>query len=488
MTGENEKMSTSAPSRPINYSRLLKSVNAELSRRGITRSTPADQQSLTAYRDNPVGFCREVLKADPWQRQQEIAQAVADHKRVAVRSCHHSGKTFCAAALAQWWLRCFDPALVITTAPTMRQVKELLWYEIAQHQRRAMLPGNLNSMDLVVSPSQRAIGLTTNEPERFQGWHNENLLVIVDEASGVAEPIYEAIEGILTGPHAHLLLIGNPNSPSGTFFEAFRSELYQTFHISADDVPASLLPPGWREERLREWGEESPAYIVRVMGNFPPQGSDSLISLDWVEKAQARSLEGLGPVEIGADIAYMGDDESVAYVRQGSKVLGAAYWRGNDTQASAGRISALAAEYGATAIKVDSIGYGAGTYDRLVEEHDGNRRMSVQGINVGEAAYDKEQFFNRRSELYWGLAERFKSGEIDIPAEDGILLDQLTQLTFGYTPRGQIKLESKDDMRKKRPSSSRWQSPDRADALMLSMATSGSRWVPWSGLGETREF
>lgn len=449
--------------------------------------SPTAQTDLSPYRTNPVAFFQEVLHAEPWQRQQEIAQAVADHKRVAVRSSHHSGKTWAAAGLAQWWLRCFDPSLVITTAPTMRQVKELLWYEVAQHQRRANLPGNLNSMDLVVSASQRAIGLTTNEPERFQGWHSESILVIVDEASGVAEPIYEAIEGILTGAHAHLLLIGNPNSPSGTFFEAFRSELYTTFHISAHDVPEGLLPPGWKEERLREWGEESPAYQVRVLGQFPPQGSDSLVSLAWVEDAQRRSLEGTGPVEIGADIAYYGEDESVAYVRQGPKVLGAAYWRGNDTQQSAGRIRALASQYGATSIKVDSIGYGAGTYDRLVEELSGDRRMSVQGINVGEAAYDKEQFFNRRSELYWGLAERFKSGEIDIPAEDGILLDQLTQLKFSYTPRGQIKLESKDDMRKRRPSTSRWQSPDRADAAMLAYATSGARWMPWSGLGEARD-
>jgi hypothetical protein len=139
-------------------------------------------------------------------------------------------------------------------------------------------------------------------------------------------------------------------------------------------------------------------------------------------------------------------------------------------------------------MKVDSIGYGAGTYDRLVEEHGENRLMSIQGVNVGEAALDKEQFFNRRSELYWGLAERFKQGDISIPADDQLLLDQLTQLKFGYTPRGQIKLESKDDLRKRRPSSSRWQSPDRADALCLAYSVCGNRWLPWSGLGETRDF
>jgi phage terminase large subunit len=467
---------------------LLDQESERRQRLRLWRAAEGGAADLGAYRNDPVGFCREVLQAEPWERQREIALAVAEHKRVAVRSCHHSGKTWNAAALAHWFLRCFDPSLVITTAPTMRQVKELLWYEIAQHQRRAGLPGALNAMDLVVSASQRAIGLTTNEPERFQGWHCESILVIVDEASGVAEPIYEAIEGILTGPNAHLLLIGNPNNPSGTFHQAFTSPLYTKFKISAADVPESLLPPGWRAERLQEWGEESPAYQVRVLGEFPPQGSDSLVSLAWVEEAQKREPAPSGPVEIGVDIAYYGEDESVAYVRQGPAILGAAYWRGNDTQQSAGRVSALAAEYGATIMKVDSIGYGAGTYDRLVEEHGENRLMSIQGVNVGEAALDKEQFFNRRSELYWGLAERFKQGDISIPADDQLLLDQLTQLKFGYTPRGQIKLESKDDLRKRRPSSSRWQSPDRADALCLAYSVCGNRWLPWSGLGETRDF
>src|SRR5436189_77512 len=127
-----------------------------------------------------------------------------------------------------------------------------------------------------------------HEPERFQGLHSESVLVIVDEASGVDEAIYESIEGILTGPNAKLLLIGNPNSPSGTFFQSHQSALYQSFHISALDVPERLLPPGWREERLAEWGEDNPAYQVRVLGEFPDQAEDSLVRMSWVIAAQRR--------------------------------------------------------------------------------------------------------------------------------------------------------------------------------------------------------
>jgi phage terminase large subunit len=412
----------------------------------------------------------------------QIMQAVAAHRRVTVRSCHHSGKTWTAAALAQWFLRAHNPSLVVTTAPTMRQVKELLWYEIAQHQRRAQLSGTLNTMDLTVLPTQRAVGLTTNEPERFQGLHSENILVIVDEASGVEETIYEAIEGILTGPNANLLLIGNPNSPNGTFFQSFQSSLYQPFHIAAPDVPAHLLPPGWLEERKQEWGEDSPAYQVRVMGEFPDQGDDSLIAMRWVTAAQEREAtdEAGDAVEVGVDIARYGSDESVAYARQGGVVVGTECWRGASTTASAGRVAAFARSHSATLIKVDDIGVGGGVVDQLLAEG-----HPVQGVNVGEAARDKEGYFNLRSEMFQGLADRFRAGDISIPADDTKLLAQLLALKKSYTPRGQMKLESKDDLRKRLPKIG---SPDRADALALCFLAGGPRWVPWSGLGETREF
>lgn len=428
---------------------------------------------------DPVEFAAKVLGVSLWEKQQQIAQAVARHPRVTVRSCHHSGKTFCAAALTHWWTRHFNPSLVLTTAPTNRQVEDVLWNEI--RRLGANLPGHMITAELIVSPTQRAIGLSTNVPERFQGWHEQNILVIVDEASGIAPPIYEAIEGCLTGPNAHLLLIGNPNSPSGTFYDSFRSALYEKFHISAFDVPESLLPKGWAEQRLQEWGEESPAYQVRVLGNFPDQGEDSLISLKWVTEAQERESEGTGAVELGVDIARYGGDETCLYLRQGDRVVGRDAWRGHDTMASAGRVAAVARSEGASLVKVDEIGVGAGVVDRLREEFRGTK-VTVTGINVGESASDSEHFANRRSEIFWGLRERFKSGEISIPKEDTLLLDQLVALKFSYTSRGQIKLESKEDLRKNRSSSSAWQSPDRADALAITFCKpTGYRAVALAG-------
>ena len=419
-----------------------------------------------------------MLKADPWEKQQQIAQAVAEKKRVAVRSCHNSGKSFLSAALVPWWLHTHDPALAITTAPTQRQVKDLLWHEIAQHHRRSGLSGTLNTLSLEISPTRRAFGFTTNEPERFQGFHSANILVIVDESSGVSEEIYQSIEGILTGPNAKLLLIGNPNQAQGTFYEAFRSPLYEKFHIQASDVPEHLLPASWAAERLEEWGEDSPAYQVRVLGEFPSQSEDSLIALSWVTAAQERDMEDGLPVEIGVDVARFGTDESVAYVRAGSKIIASEFWRGMDTTVSTGKVAALARTYSPTAIKVDDPGIGGGVTDQLKAQG-----LPVVAVNVGETALDSENFYLKRTEIFVGLRDRFKSGDISIPKDDSLLVDQLTSLRFSYTPRGQMKLESKEDLRKRRGTAGRWASPDRADALALCYYTNTRPFVmgAWAG-------
>ena len=470
-------MSASSPS--INLSHLRASAIRELKARGI--EWPLSEQNPARYQSDPVGFFREVLKADPWTTQEAILNALAEHKRVVVRSCHHSGKTWAAAGIVQWFVRAFDPSLVITTAGSSRQVEKQLWNEIAQHQARAGLGGQLLTMSLTLSPSQRAIGFTTDDPIKFQGWHAENILFVVDEASGVPPAIYEAIEGCLTGGNAKLLLIGNPNNPSGTFYEAFRSDLYQKFHVQASDIPKRIFPTvdEWIEERRQEWGEASATYQVRVLGNFPDQGENALISMKWAEEAQERDGDGEGAIEVGVDVARYGGDELVAYVRQGNAVVASSYWRGNDTMASAGRVAAIAREHQATAIKVDEIGVGAGVLDRLKEEFSG-RRVSIVGVNVGEAARDREHYFNKRTEIFFGLRERFRDGEISIPKADGLLLDQLVALKFDYTPKGQYRLQSKDDLRKERGSHLAWQSPDRADALALCFAAVGPGFVPFS--------
>lgn len=417
-----------------------------------------------------------MLGVEPWEKQVAILEAMAREPRVTVRSCHGAGKTICAAWVCLWFLMSRPGSIVVTTAPTMHQVKDLLWRRLrtAFAASKMKLPGRCLTTMLELDTEWYALGMATDEEVNFQGPHSPHgVLQVGDEASGLKEWIFHAMEGTMTESGAKQFLIGNPNQAMGTFFESHRRwSASQKFHISAFDVPEHVLRPDWKEDMLVTHGEESPVYQVRVLGNFPPQGEDSLFNLQWVEDAQERESDDTAPVEIGVDVARFGGDESVAYVRRGSTIVASEFWRGMDTVASTGRVARLAREHGAAAIKVDDPGVGGGVTDQLKAQG-----LPVVAVNVGETALDAENFYLKRTEMFVGLRDRFKSGDISIPKDDSLLVDQLTSLRFSYTPRGQMKLESKDDLRKRRGTAGRWASPDRADALALCFWTNSRPFV-----------
>ena len=430
-----------------------------------------------------------MLGVEPWERQIDILQAMAREPRVTVRSCNGAGKTICAAWCALWYLFSRPGSIVVTTAPTGHQVKNLLWRRIRQAfaDSKTPLPGRCQTQQIDCGADWYAIGMATDEEVNFQGPHSAaGVLLIGDEASGLKEWMFQAMSGSMTEPGAKQLLIGNPNDAAGSFYESHKAwPVSQRFHISALDVPTHVLRADWKDEIAAEFGADSPVYQVRVLGEFPDQGEDRLFPMSLVEAARLRELasDTQAAVTVGVDVAYQGGDESVAYVRRGGQVIDAAYWRGFNTLESAGKVTPLAKGHGASMVNVDIIGYGAGCKDQLTVNFQGSK-TAVNGVNVGEAARDKERFFNRRSELFWGLRQRFVDGDISIPESDNLLMDQLLTLRFTYTPRGQIKVASKDEIRKDRPANAKWQSCDRADALMLAFATAGNRWVPVSAAGE----
>lgn len=302
---------------------------------------------------DPEYFTEKILNKKLWSIQAEILRSVRDNPRTAVRSCHGIGKTFTAAMSILWFLYTHPKAIVLSTAPTWRQVEKLIWKEIRSAYREAKIPlgGNLlpKAPELhLIHDEWYAAGLSTNEPDRFQGFHEEHILVIVDEAAGVNLEIFESIEGILTSSGARLLLIGNPTAIGTPFYDAFTKPGYQTYHVSAYDTPnftaygitpediatdrwrekakevayPRLITPQWVSDRFKAWGEASAPYQVRVMGNFPRQGEDTLIPLLWIELAMERweDTEPGQPVTLGVDVAAYGSDKTVIALREGNKV------------------------------------------------------------------------------------------------------------------------------------------------------------------------
>ena len=233
-------------------------------------------------REDPVWFASRFLGVRAWRKQREVLRALRDHDLVAVRSCNGSGKTFTAALATLWWLCAHDAdAMVITTAPSERQVKELLWREIRHlyGKNPELLGGKLTSTRLELSEKRFAYGFSTDTAGRFQGFHSENILVIVDEAAEVREFIFDAIYGCLTSENAKMLMIGNPSRLAGTFYDAFHKNRgrWKTIHISAFDTPAfrgegPLCPS---DISPAERGKEDPALHPspppsRERGSAPP--------------------------------------------------------------------------------------------------------------------------------------------------------------------------------------------------------------------------
>lgn len=450
------------------------------------KSLSPDERRLLLYREDPASWVEDVLGDQMWSKQVEIFEAVAANRDTSVASCHGAGKSWTAARVALWFCRTRYPAIVITTAPTDRQVRGILWKEIRLAHQRALSPmgGKLLTQELKWADDWWIWGFTAPDydPDRFQGFHEEHILVIVDEASGVSKAIYDGISGILSSDQARILRIGNPTDPSGEFAQSFNSKYTTKIRISAFDTPnfttfgitnadipnrtwakkitgplpyPQLVTPRWVAERFEKWGEESPLYQARVLGQFPQQGDDTLIPISWIEAARQRELEAGSPVEVGADVARYGGDETTIYIRRGDHVR--LFWAGHktDTMTTTGHIVRAIREAKAERARVDVVGIGSGVVDRLEE-----MGHEVFSVNTGEGASDNKRFLNARAEWWWGMRERFERGDIDIE-DDEDLIAQLSSLRYKVTSKGQIQIERKEDARKRGISS-----PDRADGVM----------------------
>jgi hypothetical protein len=449
---------------------------------------------------DPVWWVQSILGDKPWKKQVEVLEAVRDHKEIACKSSHSTGKSWVATRAALWWLYNHCPSIVITTAPTDRQVRGVLWKEMNTAFRGAKirLGGTMLTQELKLAPNWWAWGFTapSYDPDRFQGFHEENVLVIIDEAAGVSAQINEAIDGILSGGNACKLMIGNPTDSSGAFGEAFRipnvkhitisaydTPNFTTFGITPGDIASGewkekitgplpcpyLVTPEWVAERYKRWGPQSPMYIARVLGEFPSQSSDSLFPITWIEAARERTLKPETPITLGVDVARFGDDETCIYVRRGGWARRIHSALGSDTMTTAGYTIVAIRNEEAEAANVDGGGLGGGVVDRLNE-----LGAPVNDVNFGSSPSDLDHFIDRRSEMYWALREHFEKGTIDIEPEDEELYAQLADMKWKMDSRGRIVVESKDAMRKRGS-----KSPDRVDALTLAFAPESSPVQLW---------
>ena len=443
---------------------------------------------------SPSDLTYALLGHDHWAGAQSILDAVfRPRSRTAAKSCHASSKTFSSAdAVILQLLRGGD---ALTTAPTWEQVKTVLWGSIhralydAQRQGIDLTGWEINQTEIKTPTGAHALGLSTNEGVRFQGWHarpDSSLLIVFDEAPGVQPDIYEAVQGISAGGDVRWLLIGNPVLASGPFFDVFAGDtpgwsritidafdtpnlagltlddlLSLPEHALDDNVRPYLVTRRWVRDMYYLWGEDHPLWQSRVRGQFPLQSDDALLSLAWLEAAAAREAvyDPALPVQAGVDVAGPGDDETTLCIRQGDAILDLQAWSLADSRGAVVASLAPWKARGLDAVAVDVAGLGH--YFALSLEDAG---LPVVRVNVGESPTDdtaKEKFANLRAQVFWLFREWAAEGMLSGLADQKTLA-QLAGIRYAHDSRGRIAIEKKDDARKRGV-----KSPDRAEAVVL---------------------
>lgn len=440
---------------------------------------------IGVYWDDPVAFAEDVLGFYPDDWQKKVLNDIAHHAYVSVRSGQGVGKTGLEAVVTIWYLCCRPNPKVICTAPTRQQLNDVLWAEIAKWLESSMVKNFLKwtkTKVYMIGSEERwfATARTATKPENMQGFHEEFMLFIVDEASGVADPIMEAIFGTLSGPENKLLMCGNPTRTSGVFYDSHHKDraLYKTHKVSSfDSTRTSQINI---ERLIKKYGKDSDVVRVRVYGEFPKSEPDTFIPLEMAETATERIVEPTGDtLHIGVDVARFGLDETVIAPRIGGKVFDLRCYNKQDTMVTAGWVIATAREYTrkydfiqTVKIKVDDDGVGGGVTDRLREVvKEEGLPYEVYAIGNGRKPQDEEHYHNMGTEgmatvREW-LQENFTAyiqgndPVVQLP-NDERLIAQLTVRKYKMTSKGKIQIESKDEMKKRG-----LDSPDRADAVVL---------------------
>jgi len=425
------------------------------------------EERFGSYRGDPVGFVRMELGAHPEPYQERILQAAEEAPRLAWRAAHGVGKTTLLSWILLWWLLTRPFSRVLILAPAFeRQVGRYLLPEVKKWVRNAPnpLPVKVRANTVEILGFERewfALGVQATDPTMVEGGHAESLCVLADEAKGLDSEVVAALHGTQTDVKGDRMyfLASVPGGPSGPFYDVFHkgSRLWETFHTSAED--SAQVSRAWVEERREEWGAGSPLYVSRVLGEFPEEEEGTLFRLSDLEAAVDRSLEapeGAG-LAFGVDVARFGGDRSALAVWRGPALLSLTTQQGMDVMEVASWVASEINRQRPGTVRVDEIGIGAGVVDRLRQL--GHR--NVEAVSVSRSASKPELHANLRAEMFWKLREALEKGEVGLLGDEK-LLAELSAIRYSFTASGQIRLEKKEETKKRVG-----HSPDLADAVAL---------------------
>lgn len=479
------------------------------------------------WQDSPVEFCEQVLHETTWAGQRDIMQSCWDHERTAVVATHGSGKTHIAARVVAWWIAThpLGAAQAVTTAPTWRQVRTLLWPHIRRLQRAHGLPGKIGlAPEWKIADDVIAFGFSPSDHDEAaaQGIHAAYILIVIDEAGGISATRFNGLEGIMSAGFARMLAIGNAptdfedspfeeryNAPS---WHGIRVPAFITPNFTGEDTgpctcaiarfsphPLSrhLTSHDWVQEVAEDFGEDSNFYIARVMAQFPHGGSNRAIPMAYIELA----LERDAPAEVstqcslGVDIASDGGDELAISSAQGFDLVFRAS-RSGESNADALDVAGFIKQHiigddcgwqGLIAlqrqtdptkrakVKLDAIGIGWGVASTLKSwASEFMWPVDVIPVQVSESPNSpegKRKFSNKRAEMWWNgrlllqSTVRLRAGRGGLGERgDKRMTAQLAGPKYGTNHGGKTYIESKADMKLRG-----LPSPDRAESGLLAI-------------------
>lgn len=515
-------------------------ARAELERRRRQHS-PGYRTLPEKYQDDPAGFGRAVLGETFTEDVCRLMEAVRDNQVVVAKSGNAVGKTHCAARIAAWFYWVYPDAQVYTAAaPPENNLRNLLWGEIGGlMQRHEALFSSDRKVDLLIARSPQSFitgvsipssGTAAQREARFSGKHAPHLLFIVDEGDAVPPEVYRGIESCMSGGHARLLVMFNPRAESGPVYQMERDRRAVVVELSAlrhpnvvegrdvipgavtrgvtvrrinqwsrplapnekpdhecFEVPACLvgtvaesldgklftpLPAGWRKVM-------EPALFYMVLGQYPTQATNQLISKAWIAAARSRwdayvaqhgelPPAGTRPI-MGQDVAEMGPDSNCACFRWGGFVGRLETWRGVDTGVTGARAAELYKARNALVAKVDATGVGVGVAPQM-----GRLGCKADGVKVASAPTVRTEqgvFGILRDQLWWSVREWLRKDEGAMLPPDEELLEELAVPTYAVA-KGVIKVMDKPTMKELLG-----RSPDKADALALTFAPASAMWI-----------
>ena len=478
-----------------------------------------NSKSLEAYRDNPVAYIKNHLRASITPDQDQVIKSVMNNKKTLVASAHGVGKTYLAAALTSFIFDTYEDSITLTTAPNWSQVRDLLWGEVAAQRRKAGLKfgklGDFESgipMSLRINEHWYAKGYNARTAEGFQGRHGYKMFIVFDEGAGVPIHLWEASNTMLQSEDCRMLVIGNPTTTSGPYYDAMQSSEWNVIHMSAlthpnidaelqgrseNDTPfPAAVHLSWvkdmidkhcdpvkpddavRDVSCFEFPKGSDTHYrpddefrIRCLGYPPSQAATSIWSVEWLVKAREREPVELltGRVVLGVDVARFGDDKTVIIGKRGDSVIFSDSAMQLSTVGVTGRVidamRTVAQQQeipiSEVTVVVDDDGVGGGVTDLLLSQD-----VHTIPVNASTVAFYEDKYPNRRSELWFQGAEAGRLGLLDMtrmPQWDYTeLRSDLLASMYSHDRKGRRVVEEKSKMRKRLK-----RSPDFADAFNL---------------------